>query len=74
MQVKNINFFLNVGGDYMILICRDKISTGPAVTDFSLRLHVEIKLRPGKAGQFSTWHLFRFVCIFFEFFFVSMSV
>ena len=63
-----------LGGDYMIPVCRDEISPRPAGTDLTLRLHVEIKFRPGKAGQFSTWHLFRFVCNFFEFFFVNMSV
>ena len=57
-----------LGRDYMIPVCRDEISTGPVGTYFFLRLHVEIKFCPGKAGQFSTWHLFRFVCIFFEFF------
>ena len=36
----------------MIPVCRDEISARPAGTDFSLRLHVEIKFRPGKAGQF----------------------
>ena len=58
----------------MIPICRDEMSTRPAGTNFIPRLHVEIKFRPGKAGQFSTWHLFRFVCIFFELFFVSISL
>ena len=48
-------------------VCRDEISPRPAGTDLTLRLHVEIKFRPGKAGQLSTWHLFRFVCNFFEF-------
>ena len=63
-----------LGGDYMIPVYRDEISIRPARGDFTLRqrLHVEIKFSPGKAEQFSTWHLFRFVCIFFEFFFVSM--
>ena len=56
----------------MIQACRDEVSTRPAETDFTLRLHVEIKFRPGKAGQFSTWYLIRFACIFFGFFFVSM--
>ena len=32
------------------------------------RWHVEIKLGPAKAGQFSTWHLFRFACNIFDFF------
>ena len=59
--------------DYMIPTCPDEISTHPAEADFTLRLHVEIKFRPGKAGQFSTWYLIRFTCIFFGFFFVSMS-
>ena len=36
-------------GDYMIPACRDEISTSPAEADFTLRLHVEIKFRPGKA-------------------------
>ena len=53
----------------MIPACRDEILTRPVETDFTLRLHVEIKFRPGKAGQFST----RFACIFFGFFFVSIS-
>ena len=44
----------------MIPACRDEISTRPAETDFTLGLHVEIKFRPGKAGQFSTWYLIRF--------------
>ena len=58
----------------MIPVCRDEISSRPAGTDLTLRLHVKIKFRPGKAGQFSTWHLFRFACNFFELFFVTMSV
>ena len=33
-----------LGGDYMIQACRDEISTRPAETDFTLRLHVEIKV------------------------------
>ena len=57
----------------MIPACRDEILTRPAETDFKLRLHVEITFRPGKAGQFSTWYLVRFACIFFGFFFTSMS-
>ena len=63
-----------LGGDYMIPVCQDEILTRPGGTDFTLRLHVEIQFRPGKAGKFSTLHLFRFACIFFEFFFVKMSV
>ena len=62
-----------LGGNYMISASQDEISARPAETDFTLRLHVEIKLRPGKTGQFSTWYLIRFACIFFGFFFVSMS-
>ena len=57
----------------MIPACQNEISTRPAEADFTLRLHVEIKFRPGKVGQFPTWYLTRFVCIFFGFFFVSMS-
>ena len=57
----------------MIPACRNEISARPAETDFILRLHVEIKFRPGKARQFSTWYLIRFACIFFGAFFVSMS-
>ena len=63
-----------LGGDYMIPVCRDEISPRPAGTDLTLRLHVEIKFCPGKAGQFFIWHLFRFVCNFFEFFLVNTSV
>ena len=43
---------INLGGDYMIPVCLDEISPRPAGTDLTLRLHVEIKFRPGKAGQF----------------------
>ena len=57
----------------MIPACRDEISIGPAEKVFTLRLHVQIKFRPGKAGQFSNWYLITFACIFFELFFVSMS-
>ena len=57
----------------MIPAFRGKILTRPAETDFTQRLHVEIKFRPGKTGQFSTWYLIRFACIFFGFFFASMS-
>ena len=57
----------------MIPACRDEISTRPTETYFTLGLHVEIKFRPGKAGQFSTWYLIRFACISFGFSFVSMS-
>ena len=35
---------------------RDKFTTRPAEKDFTLRLHVEIKFYPDKAGQFSTWY------------------
>ena len=42
-----------LGGDYMIPACRDEILTRPVETDFTLRLHMEIKFRPVKAGQFS---------------------
>ena len=62
-----------LGEDYMIPACRDEISTSPDETDFNLRLHVEIKFRPSKARQFSTWYLIRFAYIFFGFFFASMS-
>ena len=57
-----------LGGDYMIPVCRDEISTRPAGAYFTLRLHVEIKFHHGKAGQFSTCYLFRFAGTFFEFF------
>ena len=57
----------------MIPAIQDEISSRPAEADFTLRLHVEIKFCSGKAGQFSTWYLTRFACIFFGFFFVSMS-
>ena len=58
----------------MILVYWDEISRHPAGTHLTLELHVEIKFRHGKVGQFSTWHLFRFVCTLFEFFFATMSV
>ena len=38
--------------------CWDEISTRPAVTDYTLRLHGKISFHPGKAGQVSTWYLF----------------
>ena len=57
----------------MILASQNEISTRPAETDFTLRLHDEIKFRHGKAGQLSTWYLIRFAYIFFGFFFVDMS-
>ena len=50
-------------------IFQNEISTRPAVADFTLRLHREIKFHLGKVGQFSTWFLFRFVQYFFTFFF-----
>ena len=42
------------GGDYVIPACWDRISARPGGTDFTLRFHVEIQFRPGKAGEFST--------------------
>ena len=57
-----------LGGDYMIPVCWDEISTRPAGAYFTLRLHVEIKFHHGKAGQFSPCYLFRFTGTFFEFF------
>ena len=38
-----------LGDNYMIPTCQDEISARPTGTDFTLRLHVEIKFRPGKA-------------------------
>ena len=46
----------------MIPACRDEISTCSAETDFTLRLDVEIKFRPGKAGQFCMDFLWIFLC------------
>ena len=40
----------------MILVYWDEISRHPAGTHLTLELHVEIKFRHGKVGQFSTWH------------------
>ena len=60
--------FLYFGGNYMIPVCRDEISTRLAGAYFTLRLHVEIKFHHGKAGQFFTCYLFRFAGTFFEFF------
>ena len=37
-------------GDYMVPVCWDEISTRLAGKDSTLRLHVEIKFRHGKAG------------------------
>ena len=74
LPIKCYTYFLPLDGDYMIPVCRDEISPRPAGTDLTLRLHVEITFRPGMAGQFSTWHLFRSVCNLLEFFFVNMSV
>ena len=45
----------------MVRICWDEISARAAGTDFILPLHEGINFHPGKAGQFSTWYLFRFV-------------
>ena len=45
----------------MIPVYRDEISTRPAGTDFTPRLHGEIKFHYDKERQFSTWYLFRFV-------------
>ena len=60
----------------MMPACWDEISTRPAKTDFTLQLHVEIKFRPGKAGQTSTWYLIvlNIICMqFLWIFFVSIS-
>ena len=60
----------------MIPACRNEISTRPVETDFTLRLHMEIKFRPGKAGQTSTWYLIILNIIWMHFlriFFVSIS-
>ena len=61
-------FICSLVGDYMISVSWDEIPIRPAGTDFTLPSRVEIKFRLRKAGQFSTWHLLGFVCIFFEFF------
>ena len=42
----------------MMSFCRNEISTRPAGTDFTLRLHEEINFHTGKLGQVSTWYLF----------------
>ena len=49
-----------LGGDYMIrfMFRCDEISTRPAGTDFTLRLHGQISFYPCKAGQVSTLYLF----------------
>ena len=61
----------------MIPACRNEISTRPAETDFNSRLHVEIKFRPSKTGQFSICYLIilNTTCMHFlrNFFFVSIS-
>ena len=43
-----------LGGNYMILVCQDEVSTSPALIDFTVRLHEEVKLHLGKMGQFPT--------------------
>ena len=56
----------------MIPACWNEISTRPAETDFTSRLHVEIKFRPAKAGQFSTCYfiILNIICMhFLQFFF-----
>ena len=58
----------------MIPVCWDEISSRPAGTNLTIRLHEEIKFCRSKAGEFSTWHFLRFVCNFFPFFFVIMWV
>ena len=54
-----------LGGNYMILVCRNEISTSPAWINFTVQSQEEIKLNLGKMEQFSAWYLFRFVYIFF---------
>ena len=68
--IRKLKLYIKIyyGGDYMIPTCRDEISARPAETDLALRLHVEMKFRLGKVGEFSTWHLITFACIFFGFF------
>ena len=63
----------------MIPICRDEILTRPARTDFTLRLHREIKFHPGKARQFSARYLSRptsgpCICIHFLLIFLCNHV
>ena len=72
MDVKKISNYLD--GDYTIPVCRDEILTRAAGTDLTLPLHVQFEFCTGKVGQFSTWYLFRFSWIFYQFFFVSMPV
>ena len=56
-KVVNTCLFM-LDGDYLIPFCRDEISTLPAGTDFTLRLHGEINFQPGKAGQILFWYFF----------------
>ena len=56
----------------MTPVCRDEISTRPGGTDFTLQLNGEIKFHSGKAGQFFTYYLIRFVYIFFYQIFVCV--
>ena len=51
------------------LPCRDETSTCSAETDFTLRLHGEVKFHSGRVGHFSTWYLLRFVFYFLLLFF-----
>ena len=64
------------GGDYMIPACWDGISARSGGTDFTLRFHVEVQFRTGKAGEFSTLYCldlqaFSLNFSLFEFFYSS---
>ena len=65
-----------LGGDYMIPACRDETSTRPAETDFTPRLHVETKFRPGKTGQFPTYYLIllNIICMHFLWIFLCKHI
>ena len=49
-----VTLIANLGGDCMVLVCRNETFTRPAGTDSTLRLHVEIKYLLGNARQLST--------------------
>ena len=50
MSIKGGKYQL--GGDYMIPVCRDEISPRSARTDLTLRLHVEINFVTARRDSF----------------------
>ena len=68
-----------LGGNYMIPVCRDDISTSLARIDFTVQLHEEIKFHLGSflpdiCFDLYTFSLQTFVKIFINFFFSQIDV